>query len=154
MSVGYSMLQWRMLFLTYSQLRWALGNVLQQQFSYRFSSSGITLECGSTALVLFLILGILQCRRCAVSPQRRSYRRHQLSLHESVALQIRRMPSDLKTLCFNLVYKPERFSMMKTLRSKHPGVGHTNFGTSTQPVISWIILRLIVIAIQWIHIFT
>ena len=41
------------------------------------------------------------------------------------------MTSDLRILCLNDVYKPERFSMLQTLRGLHKGPGLTKLGAWT-----------------------
>jgi hypothetical protein len=38
------------------------------------------------------------------------------------------MESDLRILCVNDVYKPERFSVLKTLTGLHQGSGVTKLG--------------------------
>lgn len=50
-----------------------------------------------------------------------------LSYSSSVYLE-RRMASHLRILCVNDVYKPERFSMLKTLTGLHQGPGETKLG--------------------------
>ena len=51
------------------------------------------------------------------------------TLHHSSYSSDSRMNSDLRILCLNDVYKPERFSMLKTLRGIHKGTGVTKLGT-------------------------